>query len=61
MYCVIVKVSEEARRQREERERQEAKRAQLAKLEALAKREEQVWGWCQGCWPSAWPAATTKR
>ncbi len=31
------------RRKRKERERREAERARLAKLDALAKREEQVW------------------
>jgi len=34
---------DEVRRSRQERERQEAERARLAKLDALAKREEQVW------------------
>ena len=42
-FAAIVEASEELGRQRQERERQEAERARLAKLEALAKREEQVW------------------
>jgi len=42
-FAAIVGASEEVRRQRQQRERQEAERARLAKLDALAKREEQVW------------------
>lgn len=42
-FAAIVAASEEVERQRMERERQEAERARLAKLEALAKREPQVW------------------
>jgi len=42
-FAAIAAASEEVRRQRQERERQEAERARLAKLDALAKREEQVW------------------
>jgi hypothetical protein len=42
-FAAIVEASEEVRRQRQERERQEAERVRLAKLDALAKREEQVW------------------
>jgi hypothetical protein len=43
-FAAILKASEEIRQQRLERERQQAERARVAKLEALAKREEQVWG-----------------
>ncbi|HJZ48534.1 MAG TPA: hypothetical protein VKE41_15265, partial [Roseiflexaceae bacterium] len=42
-FSAIVAGAEEVRRKREERERQEAERERLARLEALAKREEQVW------------------
>jgi hypothetical protein len=42
-FAAIAGASEEVRRQRQERERQEAERVRLAKLDALAKREEQVW------------------
>jgi len=42
-FSAIVAVAEDVRRQRKERERREAERARLAKLDALAKREEQVW------------------
>jgi len=42
-FSAIVAAAEEVRRKRQERERREAERARLAKLEALAKREEQVW------------------
>jgi len=44
----LQEVTEELRRQRQERERQEAERARLAKLDALAKREEQVWAQVPG-------------
>jgi hypothetical protein len=42
-FSAIVEAAEEVRRERKERERQAAERARLAKLEALAKREGQVW------------------
>jgi hypothetical protein len=42
-FSAIVAMAEDVRRQRKERERRDAERARLAKLEALAKREEQVW------------------
>jgi len=42
-FSAIVAAAEELRRKRQARERQEAERARLAALEALAKREEQVW------------------
>ena len=42
-FSAIVAAAEEVRRKRKERERQEAERARLAKLDALARREEQVW------------------
>jgi hypothetical protein len=47
-FAAIVGASDQVRRQRQERERQEAERARLAKLDALAKREEQVWGQVPG-------------
>jgi len=47
-FAAIAAASEEVRRQRQERERQEAERARLAKLDALAKREEQVWAQVPG-------------
>jgi hypothetical protein len=42
-FSAIVAAAEEVRRNRKARERQEAERARLAKLDALAKREAQVW------------------
>jgi hypothetical protein len=42
-FSAIVAAAEEVRSQRRKHEWQEAERARLAKLEALAKREEQVW------------------
>jgi hypothetical protein len=42
-FSAIAAAAEEVRDRREERERREAERAHLAQLDALAKREEQVW------------------
>jgi hypothetical protein len=42
-FSAIVAAAEELRLKRKERERREAERARLVKLEALAKRQEQVW------------------
>lgn len=42
-FSTIAAVAEQVRGERQKRERQKHERAQLAKLEALAKREEQVW------------------
>ena len=42
-FSAIVAAAAEVRRQRNVREQQQAERARLAKLDALAKREEQVW------------------
>jgi hypothetical protein len=47
-FSAIVAAAEEMRRQRLAGERQQAERARLAKLEALAKREEQVWAQIPG-------------
>jgi hypothetical protein len=47
-FSAIVAAAGDVRRQRQQRERQEAERARLAKLEALAKREEQVWAQLPG-------------
>lgn len=42
-FSEIAAASEEVRQQRQKQEQREAERARLAKLDALAKREEQVW------------------
>jgi hypothetical protein len=47
-FSAIITAAEEVQRKRKERERQEAERARLAKLDALAKREEQVWAQVPG-------------
>lgn len=47
-FSAILAAAEQVQRQRYERERQEAERARLAKLEALAKREGQVWAQIPG-------------
>jgi len=51
---------DEVRRSRQERERQEAERARLAKLDALAKREEQVWAQVPELLAGAPQVATTR-
>ena len=47
-FSAIVAAAEDVQRQRLARERQEAERARLAKLEALARREGQVWAQIPG-------------
>lgn len=47
-FGAIAAAAKGVRSQRQKRERQEAERARLAKLEALAKREEQVWAQIPG-------------
>jgi hypothetical protein len=47
-FSAIVAASEDVRRQRKERERREAERVRLANLDALAKREQQVWAQLPG-------------
>jgi hypothetical protein len=47
-FSTIAAAAGEVRSQRQKRERQEAERVRLAKLEALAKREEQVWAQIPG-------------